>query len=375
MIERRMLKNLTCVAVICLLSTACIGPRHPTLAPAVPAGCRVAETGAPGDIRWLEPADERNRTRLASWCAGVGPAVFLPIPPETALAREEIPAHPATPPGLDEITFVSWNVRVGTGDVAALVRDLQAGRLTPGRSVRHAVLLLQETIRMGNVPGMSRGASGAGWTGRDALTHNEVVELGRLFQMSVLYIPSMRNGKNAEDHPPADRGNAILSTLPLSNPIAIELPGVRQRRVAVMASLAVRAGKEEIPVSVSAAHLDATSAPRRLWLAGAPEIRAIQARSLIAAFPQGALVLGADLNTWMGVREPAARDLFRFFETTPAPSRTPTFKRGPLLPGFLLDYMFLRPPVGWQARYERVSRRYGSDHYPLVGWFENPKFQ
>ena len=44
----------------------------------------------------------------------------------------------------------------------------------------------------------------------------------------------MRNGSSAGD-PAEDRGSAILSTLPLSEPIAVELPGERQRRVVIIA--------------------------------------------------------------------------------------------------------------------------------------------
>ena len=33
-----------------------------------------------------------------------------------------------------------------------------------------------------------------------------------------------------------------------------------------------------------------------------------------------------------------------------------------------IDYMFFRLPEGWGARYERIDRNYGSDHYPLIGW-------
>ena len=52
----------------------------------------------------------------------------------------------------------------------------------------------------------------------------------------MLYAPSMRNGESAGGG--EDRGNAIVSTLPLADPTVIELPLERQRRVVVAASIA-----------------------------------------------------------------------------------------------------------------------------------------
>ena len=45
--------------------------------------------------------------------------------------------------------------------------------------------------------------------------------------LSIFYAPSMRNGPELRE----DRGNAIISTEPLLDPIALELPLARQRRV------------------------------------------------------------------------------------------------------------------------------------------------
>ena len=56
----------------------------------------------------------------------------------------------------------------------------------------------------------------------------------------------MRNGSSAGD-PAEDRGSAILSTLPLSEPIAIELPGERQRRVVIIAQVGSIVGRGRSP--------------------------------------------------------------------------------------------------------------------------------
>ena len=54
--------------------------------------------------------------------------------------------------------------------------------------------------------------------------------------LSMLYVPSMRNGPELRE----DRGNAIISTEPLLDPFALELPLARQRRVALGAAIRCR---------------------------------------------------------------------------------------------------------------------------------------
>jgi endonuclease/exonuclease/phosphatase family metal-dependent hydrolase len=319
------------------------------------ADCRLADR-ASTPLSWLGPIDPNGRARLASWCAAVGPAVFH------GDARADV-----TTADLADIAFVSWNVHVGGGDISRFLQDLSDGRLASGRR-RHAVLLLQEALRVGDLPEMTRAAYGAGRLAQASSSDAEIGAIRESTGMSLLYVPSMRDGTSPSEARPGDRGNAILSTLPLTQPAAIELPGVRQRRVAVMATIGVTADAAEVPLSIAAVHFDATTVPSALWLAGAPNMRAVQAKSLTAALPRGALVVGADLNTWMGVDEPAARYLLTFFGNA-APNYGATFKGGPFVPGLLLDYLLFRAPAGWEMHYERVHDRYGSDHHPLVGWF------
>jgi endonuclease/exonuclease/phosphatase family metal-dependent hydrolase len=172
----------------------------------------------------------------------------------------------------------------------------------------------------------------------------------------------MRNGAPSLEHLPSDRGNAILSTLPLSDLRAIELPGERQRRVALTATVQIAGREGPMPVSVATAHLDTLGGPETLWLFGATRTRSRQAQSMMAELPDGPLILGADLNSWLGPNEPAARDLLRSFPSTPAGSRAPTHAAG-----LLLDYLFFRAPSGWRASLVRADERYGSDHHPLIG--------
>ena len=151
-------------------------------------------------------------------------------------------------------------------------------------------------------------------------------------------------------------GNAILSTLPLSEPVAVELPGERQRRVVIIAKAA--------SISLAVVHLDALGGARRLRLFWTPWMRDLQVRSAAAVLPEGPLVIGGDLNTWHGRDEFAARFLDQQVGVTPL-----TVDRVGL--GLrVLDYMFFRAGPDKRARYRQVERLYGSDHRPLVGWVE-----
>jgi endonuclease/exonuclease/phosphatase family metal-dependent hydrolase len=275
----------------------------------------------------------------------------------------------ATTAPLDEVVFVSWNVHVGHAEIERFIRDLRSGRLSDGRPPRHLVLMLQEAIRTGEVPdAIPETATTAGRIGpADA----DAVGIGRVADqlgLSVFYVPSMRDGASSPRYSAADRGNAILSTLPLAEPTAIELPGDGQRRVALTTRLPVNVGGASATLSIGAAHLSTRASARSLWFLGGPQLRRAQAQSLVAALPSdGPMILGADLNSWMGgPREPAARDLMRAFPATPEGPRQPTASAG-----LVLDYMFFRPPSGWRPRLLRAPERYGSDHYPLVGWLES----
>ena len=291
--------------------------------------------------RWYAPDSAAERARLDSWCAGVGPI--------TLAQHASAPAEPVRPA---DITFVSWNVHVGNGNLRAFVKDLRAGRLTNGRAPRHFVLLLQEAVRTTGVPEFTQGTKSAG---RIGAPHQDTEDIGALageLGLSVVYAPSMRNGKGVRD-PATDRGSAILSTLPLSNPMAVELPIERQRRVALFAEVSL-SDAETLPVGVI--HLDATDAARHLRVFHARRWRATQAMALDSLLPQGTLVVGADLNTWMGGGEPASQYFRRLFGGTPRDG---------------LDSLFLRGVESTAAHSEVVSNKYGSDHHPLIGWFNN----
>jgi endonuclease/exonuclease/phosphatase family metal-dependent hydrolase len=347
-------------ALLAVLSLAACSmlTRHPLASAASVSACRASD--GPAAVTWITPHDADNRSRLDRFCAGVGPVLF-----ESATAGQ--PPADADP---REIAFVSWNLHVGAADLDRFVQDLETGQLTNGRKPSQVVLMLQEAVRGEGVPAvLPEGASAArriGTAGRPG-DHHEIEDSARHLGMSVLYVPSMRNGSPSDRYHPTDRGNAILSTLPLSAPAAIELPGEHQRRVAISAAVPVRTGEQDAELAIGAAHLDTMGRAGTLWLFGASALRGSQALALLRALPEkGPMILGADLNTWLGSSEPAPRTLARFFPDTPGEKREATFGGG-----LVLDYMFFRAPAGWRAHFDRVPDKYGSDHYPLVGWLES----
>ena len=298
-------------------------------------------------LRWTSPEDVGHRNALADWCSAVGPAV---------VARAA--ARPADLPSMPDLVIVSWNVHVGAGDVAGLVERLRAGHFTHGQPVQRFVLLLQETYRNGDdVPRLAhtRGTAKA-IQPHAAGGRIDIVELADVLDLSVYYVPSMRNGASTTE----DRGNAILSTEPLSDLEAIELPFERQRRVAVQATIALDGadGSSET-LRLTNAHLENMGSRWRLGFLS-PVARLTQADALMDRVPaDGAAVLAGDLNTWFGSLEPAYRRFARSFDQQRSVDSRPTF-------GILrLDHLFVRLPEGWEAETVRLDR-FGSDHHPLL---------
>lgn len=309
----------------------------PLAGPPLALGCRTT-VGSAGPLHadtvaWRVAAEPAQAAALDDRCRDVGPAVVV---------QPERDAHAA----LDSLAIVSWNVHIGAGDLGGFVRDLRDGSLTGGRPVREFVILAQEARRGGS---------------------DDVVAAARELGLSVYYAPSMRSGVGAPGA--ADRGNAILSTLPLSDLEAVELPLERQRRVAILAT--VRLGADAVPVRLVNVHLETISArlpDTRSTGAG----RRAQMDALLRTVRLGAAaVLAGDLNTWAyESAEPVIRDLvathgFRF---TPLPADEPTLVA--LFGVFTrqLDYVFFRLPQGWSGRSARIPERYGSDHHPLLAW-------
>jgi len=301
-------------------------------------------------------ADERSA--LDAWCWAVGPGVV---------------SQAATSAGasIDQLAVVVWNAHVGNGDLDRLLSDLRSGVIT-GQPVRDFVVLLQEVHRGGaDVPRQVPGwAASAGRHGGEHPYRVDVVSLARREGLSVVYAPSMRNGSPRDGRPPEDRGNAIVSTLPLAEPSFVELPFERQRRVAVLASVAGRTSSGETwRLRFASIHLDNRARLGRIHRSfGAARER--QAESVVEVLAgTGPAVVGGDLNTWEATRDAAAVKALRM--EFPLPERPPeegTLELPWVLPALRLDHLFFRLPDGWEANYRVLENDYGSDHQPLLGW-------
>jgi endonuclease/exonuclease/phosphatase family metal-dependent hydrolase len=224
------------------------------------------------------------------------------------------------------LTVVSWNLHDGRGDLPRLLDDLVSGVLT-GAPAREYVVLLQEAVAG---PDLDTIAAARG--------------------LAVFHVPVFAGQRRA-------RGTAILSTLPLRDTRAIDLPHERQHRV-VSAAMITVLGRE---LFVASAHFE-----NRLNLFdGGPfadRARGRQAEALVAALPRDLPgIVGGDLNTMLGA-EPALRILRARFADTPGPDTTPTFRDR-----LVLDHLFFDVPAGLKATSRVAPNRYGSDHHPVVG--------
>lgn len=255
------------------------------------------------------------------------------------LAPTVAPSHTRTVAPL--LAVVTWNMNAGRGDLSRLIADLESGRLA-GAPATEYVLLLQEATR----------------------EVVNVLEARSAREMETFFVPVWNDGTRT-------RGNALVSTAPLEDPRTIMLPKERQPRMAVAASITV-AGERLFVVSV---HLE----NRVSWLRGglmSDTARGRQAEALLRALPVNEPgILGGDMNTWLGVNEPAWRTFRPRFPDTPAdtPVPSPTFRDR-----LVLDHLFFDLPARWYATRRVVADRYGSDHHPVLGLITKlptPNFQ
>jgi endonuclease/exonuclease/phosphatase family metal-dependent hydrolase len=295
-------------------------------------------------VRWLSLAPAGDRDMLDRWCDSVGPPV--------------VTAGGAPPEALATVVVATWNVHAGNGDVESFLASL--AQLPDVHAPYGVVLLLQEAARVGaevpaRYPARMRPPRGiTPQVGRDvgALVHRRALH--------AVYVPSMRNGRLFPSDAREDRGNAILSTLPLDDLRAIELPFGRQRHVAVAARVRV-AGLP--PLRVMAVHLDPS---------GHREEEATALAALLSRWTgDEALVVGGDLNTWFGRREGAFKALAAALPEEDCgrvkTNSWPWRLQWPL--GWWrgrLDYLFSSLPPDLVRSCQTVPRQYGSDHRPVV---------
>lgn len=367
---RLRIRAATSVFVAALLTATLAGTSDGPAATLEPPGwtpateCRTP-LPAPGTavpvIAWTQP--RRDRASLDAWCRATGRPVVLTRSAAaiTATAPSGVP-RAATD---DELAVLSWNLHVGSADLPAVVGRLRAGDFTHGRPVSRFVLLLQEAYRDDDtVPVQaSPGLAYATALGREAVPghdRTDVVALARSLGLSLFYVPSMRNGAPGETR--EDRGNAILSTEPLSAFEAIELPFARQRRVAIAATVTTHdeAGRP-VTLRVASVHLESTNTARRLWvLVSGARVR--QAQDLLQALrPHERLLVGGDFNTWFGFSDETYHAMAAVLTDAAAADRRRTFAGL-----FRLDHVFAALPPGWSVQARRLDERWGSDHFPLL---------
>jgi endonuclease/exonuclease/phosphatase family metal-dependent hydrolase len=268
----------------------------------------------------------------------------------------------------DALAILSWNVWIGRGrlgEVIARVRDGAFASLEIERDLP-LVVLVQEALRSDeSVPVRSNGLA-AREAVSSALTREDVVEVARGLGLHLRYVPSMRNAGAR-----SDRGNAILSTLPLSDARGIELPLVLQRRVALTAS--VTAGTRRL--SLISAHLEPRGPVGYKWLGAAG--RAQQIRHLLERLEDDSVILGADLNLGRGRAEPTWRSLAEAGFAFGVPGGLPAWRHTyHALPRLVLDYILVRDRAGAFTRVrvhrldehpaDRGATVFGSDHHPLL---------
>jgi endonuclease/exonuclease/phosphatase family metal-dependent hydrolase len=330
-----------------------------------PCGAVVDSAGAPHHrslVSWLSPDDADERAKLDAWCNTVGPIVV----------------HESRPPSLvraDRVVVIGWNVHVGAGDVVRLVEDLRASRLwrrgvSPAEIASNAadlplVLLLQETFRSGDhVPTVVAGSPVPHRIApHSPAPRRSALQIAATLGLNAYYLPTMRNGRGIAPGAREDRGLAILSSLPLSNLQAIELPLERQRRPAAAATIRLETSAgEPLHLRLVNVHLESRSSARRLWVAS-PHARNRQAEALTTSLTgEMPTLLEGDLNTWAN-REPALDRLAR--ELTPCTDGRPTYGGG-----LHLDRFFARLPADWTLACHRLDGKYGSDHYPILALLE-----
>lgn len=304
------------------------------------------------------PIDELQHPELAIWRANVGGPVALDLVARAA----------AEPTGID---VLSWNLAVGAGRLTEVVQRLAGGEWGGAGTdpARPFVILVQEAYRADpSVPERleSRRHGGA----LHPREPEDIVAAARSLSLSLRYAPSMRNGVHA-----SDRGNAILANVPFASSHAFLLPYVKQRRVVVAAELAPLPG-----LPLASAHLDVGGQPEGRRIGRFAGGRVVQARALalrLGADHDRPLLVGGDLNTPLGLRDPAILTLVEagLHLAEREGNWGTTLRRGPLR--LLLDHILFRPAGRIHSvRVRRLedptpgARIFGSDHHPLLARIE-----
>jgi endonuclease/exonuclease/phosphatase family metal-dependent hydrolase len=319
-----------------------------------PCGARVSRVNGTA-VHWFAAPPE-DTDRLESWCRAVGAPLIV-----TALNRGSRGV-----PSLLDLVVVTWNAHLADGQLTHLIADLRAGALTDGQPVEHFVLLVQELYRRGeDVPDFAPNARSAyAILPRDP-SAPDATDYARELGLSIAYVPSMRNGAELKE----DRGNAIISSEPLDDVFALELPFERQRRVVAGAAITIHAGQQTKRLQLVDTHLEPLASPSNLWIFRNPRRRQVAAILDLMQQPRFqqdsvGTVIGGDFNTVQGgARESAYRRIRAWSRSlrTEDPRSTHLMGR--------LDYVFARLSPEWSVTTTRISEKYGSDHHPVLARF------
>ncbi len=358
-------------SLLVALSVAC-SVSH-TMTPE-PSG-RTCSPGGEGPISWYGPAQARDQKILGEWCATLGPPVIASLP------NAWFPAWRTS----DSLAVVTWNMHVGGGHLVELLKGElgfscdQQPSVTDG-PFAHFVLLLQEVYRRSEqVPELPAHATIPRRIMPDSRPDLglDIAGLARECGLALAYIPSMRNGHQSYDDGREDRGNAILSTLALSDFIAVEIPFEASRKVAIGATAHTAGGDSLRLVNV---HLDVSATLFRIFTTGnstrlRQSLGLLEALAMIEAERGGAssgypiaTVAAGDFNTW-SADEIAIRDTKKSFPQSPPENGIPT--RG----AFPTDFIFFREATDGgvvliEGSFRRIEDPYLSDHRPLIAWFK-----
>ena len=307
----------------------------------------------------LAGRDHSAHPELEFWHGNIGQPVALDLAPPAAAEVE----------GLD---ILCWNVAIGKAYLDELLTRLRTpafGSVGTAQS-RPLVLLLQEAYRADpTVPEQPRDQFHGGHVPLG--TRRDIVDFAAEHKLSLRFAPSMRNGTHR-----SDRGNAILSTTAIATARAFVLPYIRQRRVVVKAELQGLSW-----LTVVSAHLDTNGTLPGGRLMRFAEGRAAQSLEMINRLNDletgQSYVVGADLNTAVGTRDPAFRVFLQAGLRRAAGSEQirHTF-HGPRPIRLLLDHLLYKSPEDRiktcevarldEEHTDRGRAIFGSDHHPLL---------
>ena len=342
-------------AALSACAATSLADARPSLDPAATVDASCAARESLPFVQWHRAVEAHTR-ELTRWCRAVGGPVFVDAPA----------AESAGAPSLDELVVLSWNAHLAEGELRGLIAKLRSGELT-GRPVNHFVLLIQELYRRGDAvpPFDDRARSAFAIRPRDPEAF-DVDDHAASLGLSVLYVPSMRNGRELRE----DRGNAIVSTEPLIDPFALELPLARQRRVALGAAVRVQTADGVKRLELIDAHLEPLSSPKTLWVFKNPRTAQVRALLDVLDTPRyedgdiAGVVMGGDFNTVRaGAREDAYHLARKWSTSLVNEDRRDTHMMG------RLDYVFAKLEDGWKMKTRRLDERFGSDHYPVLASF------